>query len=174
MERREVNFADVIEPLHRQTDFRGAGGMGVLLTSVGNDGRPNAMTIGWGLYGCFYHQHAVAAVAVRPACHTFKLLDEVGEFGLCVPTTALAEAVAFCGRESGRDHDKFAECGLTAMPSTHIRPPCIAECPIHVECRIYHKQRPPHMVLTPEHREKPLEAQHTIYYAEVLGAYRLG
>ncbi len=174
MERREVNFADVIEPLHRQTDFRGAGGMGVLLTSVGADARPNAMTIGWGLYGCFYHEHAVAVVAVRPACHTHKLLDEVGEFALCVPTPALADAVAFCGRETGRDHDKLAECGLTPMPSERIRPPCIAECPIHVECRIYNKQRPPHMVLTPEHRQKPLEAQHTIYYAEVLGAYRLG
>lgn len=173
MERREVNFADVIEPLHRQTDFRGAGGMGVLLTSVGAEGRPNAMAIGWGLYGCFYHDHGVAVVAVRPACHTFKLLDEVGEFALCVPTPELAEAVAFCGRESGRDHDKFAECGLTPMASRLIRPPCIAECPIHVECRIYHKQRPPHMVLTPEHRQQPLEAQHTIYYAEVLGAYRL-
>ncbi len=170
-DRREVNFADVIESLHRQTDFRGAGGHGVLLTSVGKDGRPNVMTIGWGLYGSFYHGHPVAVVAVRPACHTFKLLDEVGEFALCVPTDAQAEAAEFCGRESGRDCDKFAACGLTPTPSKLIRPPYIAECPIHVECRIYHKQRPPHYVLTPEHREKPLEAQHTIYYGEVLGAF---
>ena len=173
MERRQVNFADVIEPLHRQTDFRGAGGMGVLLTSAGADGRPNAMTIGWGLYGCFYQGNCIAVVAVRPACHTFKLLDEVGEFGLCVPTPDMAAAVAFCGRESGRDHDKYAECGFTAIPSQFIRPPCIADCPIQVECRIYHKQRPPHLILTPEHRQKPLEAQHTIYYAQVLGAFRL-
>ena len=173
MERRQVNFADVIEPLHRQTDFRGGGGMGVLLTSVGADGRPNVMTIGWGLYGCFYQGHNVAVVAVRPACHTFRLLDEVGEFALCVPTPDMAQVAAFCGNESGRDHDKFAECGFTTMPSRYIRPPCIAECPIQIECSIYYKQRPPHMVLTPEHRQKPVEAQHTIYYAEVLGSFRL-
>jgi hypothetical protein len=135
MERREVSFADVIEQLHRQTDFRGCGGMGVLLTSVGNEGPPNAMTIGWGLYGCFYHDHAVAVVAVRPACHTFKLLDEVGEFALCVPTPALAEAVAFCGRESGRDHDKFAECGLTPVPPARHR-------------RVPHPRRMPHLPQT--------------------------
>ncbi len=40
-----------------------------------------------------------------------------------------------------------------------------------MECRIYRKQRPPHLVLTPEHREKPLAEQNTIYFAEVLGSF---
>jgi len=172
MRRHEVNFADVIEALHRQTDFRGAGGHGVLLTSCAQDGRANIMTIGWGLYGSFYHGHCVAVVAVRPACYTFGLLDEVPEFVLCVPTDDIAEAMAFCGKASGHTCDKFAETGLTALPSTHVRPPSITECPISIECRIYHAQRPPHYILTPEHREQPLEAQHTIYFAEVLGAFR--
>jgi len=171
MSRQEVSFADVIEPLHRATDFRGSEGHGVLLTSCGEDGRANTMTIGWGLYGSFYHGHCVAVVAVRPACYTFGLLDEVGEFVLCVPTPEMAEAVALCGRASGRDCDKFRETGLTPVPSTHVRPPSIAECPINVECRIYHRQRPPHGILTPEHREKPLAAQHTIYFAEVLATF---
>ena len=170
MSRREVDFADVIEPLHRQTHCRG-GGKGVLLTSCGRDGRANVMTIGWGLYGTFYHNHCVAVVAVRPACYTFELLDQVGEFVLCVPTEGIADAVALCGRESGRSGDKFEKAGLTPVQSTYVRPPSIAECPIHVECRVYHPQRPPHFVLTPEHREAPLEAQHTIYFAEVLGAF---
>jgi flavin reductase (DIM6/NTAB) family NADH-FMN oxidoreductase RutF len=81
------------------------------------------------------------------------------------------QAVAFCGRESGQTCDKFKETGLTPVPSTYVRPPSIAECPVHVECSVYHKQRPPHFILTPGHREKPLEAQHTIYFAEVLGAF---
>ena len=101
MERREVDFADVIEQLYRHTNAS-AFGNGVLLTSVGQDGRPNVMTLGWGLYGWFYHSHPVAAVAVRPACHTFKLLDEVPEFVLCVPTMDMAKAAKFCGTVSGR------------------------------------------------------------------------
>jgi flavin reductase (DIM6/NTAB) family NADH-FMN oxidoreductase RutF len=173
MPRREADFTDVIESVHRQTHFRG-GGHGVLLTSCDADGHPNVMTIGWGLYGSFYHDRCVAVVAVRPACYTFKLLDQVGEFVICVPTDQIADAVAFCGRESGHTCDKFRETGLTPVPSTYVRPPSIAECPIHIECRIYHKQRPPHFILTPEHREKPLAAQHTIYFSEVLGAFVLG
>ncbi len=42
---------------------------------------------------------------------------------------------------------------------------------ISVECRIYHYEHPPHMILTPEHRQVPLEQQHTIYFAEVVGAF---
>ena len=167
MARREVSFADVIEELYRQTD-----GHGVLLTSVGKEGRANAMTIGWGLYGCSHHGRPAAAVAVRPACYTSRLLDEVGEFVVCVPTDEMADAVAFCGSASGHDCEKFEETGLTPTPSTHVRPPSIAECPIHIECSIYHYQRPPHFILTPEHRQKPLAEQHTIYFAEVLGTYR--
>ncbi len=37
--------------------------------------------------------------------------------------------------------------------------------------RIYHYQRPPHMILTPEHRQAPVDQQHTIYFAEVVGAF---
>jgi len=170
MARREGSFAEVIEPLYRGTNFQ-EGGQGVLLASAGKDGRTNAMTIGWGLYGTFYHDHPMAVVAVRPACYTHQLLDEVGEFVLCVPTAEIRDAVAFCGRESGRTRDKIRETGLTLIPSARVRPMSIAECPIHVECRIFHRQRPPHFILTPEHRQKPLSEQHTIYFAEVLGSF---
>jgi len=149
MSRREVDFADVIEALYRQTNFQ-AEGHGVLLTSIGRDGRANVMTVGWGLYGWFYQDHPVAVVAVRPACHTFKLLDEVGEFVLCVPTEQIADAVAFCGTESGRDHDKFREAALTPVRSLRVRPVSIAECPIHVECR-RRMQRIPQAAPAPFH-----------------------
>jgi len=173
MARKPVDFAAVIEPLYRQTNAHQIG-IGVLLTSGDAQGRPNVMTIGWGLYGWFHHDRPVAVVAVRPACYTFGLLDQIGEFVRGVPTEELRTAVAFCGEQSGRDHDKFKACGLTAIPSALVRPPPIAECPLHVECRIYHKQTPPHLILTPEHREKPLAEQHTIYFAEVLGAFVMG
>ena len=62
MERHVVDFGEIIQVLYHETR-----GNGVLLTSVGRDGRPNVMTIGWGLYGWFYHGNPVAVVAVRPA-----------------------------------------------------------------------------------------------------------
>ena len=144
---------------------------GVLLTVADADGRPNVMTIGWWLVGRFYHSSPVSVVAVTPQRHTFRFLEQVGEFVVCVPTPAIADAVAYCGRASGRDVDKFRETGLTPIPSIHVKPPSIAECPINVECVVYHRERPPHWILTPEHRQKPLSHQHTIYFAEIVGVY---
>ena len=166
MARQEVEFSEEIAPLYQATK-----GNGLLLTSSAEDGRPNVMTVGWGLYGWFYHDHPVAVVAIRPACYTSGFLEEVGEFVLAVPADDLAEAVRFCGTESGRDYDKFAETGLTKVASLRVRPVSIAQCPINVECRIYRKECPPHHILTPEHREKPVSEQHAIYFAEVLGTY---
>ena len=165
----ERKAIDVLE--HSALAFERMRDMGLLVNSVGSDGVPNTMTIGWWLLGYFYHGRPVSVVAIRPACHTFKLLDEVGEFVISIPDETLREACAFCGRESGRSLDKFKAMNLTCVPSVNVQPPSIRECPINIECRIYHKERPPHMILTPEHRQAPLEARHTIYFAEVLGTY---
>ena len=145
---------------------------GVLLVSMGKDGRPNVMTIGWLLLGRSYHENPIAVVAVRPARYTFKLLDEVEEFVIAVPTHELGESVAFCGEKSGRDVDKFKETRLTPVQSVHVKPPSIKECIINIECRIYNKIKPPHYILTPQHRRAPIPEQHTIYFAEVLGTYK--
>lgn len=142
---------------------------GLLLTSIGKDGKANVMTIGWWLFGRVYQGKPMSVVAVRPATHTFKLLSEIPEYVLCVPRDEISEAVAICGTESGRDVDKFAKCKLTPIPSKYVKPPSIRESILNIECRVYHPQTPPHMILTPEHREKPVEHQHTIYFSQVVG-----
>ena len=147
--------------------------IGVLLVTCDHQGNPNVMTIGWLLLGRSYYKRPVAVIAVRPATYTHKLLDMVDEFVIAVPTSELADAVAYCGKQSGRGVDKFAVTSMTPIPSKYVRPPSIQECTINVECRIYHKQYPPHQLLTPDHRKAPISDQHTIYFAEVLGVSRL-
>jgi len=44
--------------------------------------------------------------------------------------------VDFCGIVSGRDADKFAAAGLTAVPGSVVDAPLVAECPFNVECRV--------------------------------------
>jgi flavin reductase (DIM6/NTAB) family NADH-FMN oxidoreductase RutF len=48
----------------------------------------------------------------------------------------LAEATDWCGVRSGRNFDKFKECGLTAEKSAVVAAPSIAESPISIECRV--------------------------------------
>jgi flavin reductase (DIM6/NTAB) family NADH-FMN oxidoreductase RutF len=144
---------------------------GVLCTVVDNDGRQNLLTLGWGQIGPFYHGHPVFSIAVSPLRHSWRFLAEVPEFVIAVPGETLRAAAKLCGTASGRDLDKFAAAGLTRVPSVHVRAPSIVECAINIECRIYASIAPPHLLLTPEHRQQPIEAQHTIYFAEVLAAY---
>ena len=145
---------------------------GVLCTVVDSTGEQNLLTLGWGQIGPFHHGHPVFIVAVTPLRYSWHSLEETPEFVICVPNDELRPAVNLCGTKSGRDLDKFRAAGLTPVPSVHVRPPSIRECPVNVECRIYAAIAPPHMLLTPEHRQRPQEEQHTIYFAEVLGTYR--
>ena len=147
---------------------------GLFMTSIGADGVPNVMAIGWGLWGWFYHGRPMFAVAVTPQRYTWSRVEQVGEYVVSVPGDDLDDAVQLTGTRSGRDLDKFQAAALTPLPSRHVRPPSIAECLVNIECRVYESQHPPHGILTPEHRQEPLDRQHTIYFAEVLGIYARG
>jgi flavin reductase (DIM6/NTAB) family NADH-FMN oxidoreductase RutF len=148
------------------------GGGGVLCTVADQAGKQNLLTLGWGQIGPSYHDHPVFIIAVAPPRYSWRFLEEVPEFVIAVPDDTLRSAVDFCGTKSGRDLDKFKAARLTPVSSVHVRPPSIAECSMNVECRIYATLAPPHMLLTPEHRRAPLQNQHTLYFAEVLGTYR--
>lgn len=156
-----------------------AHGGGVLCTVADRAGATNLLTLGWLLLGPFYHERPILAIAVTPRRYSWRFLEELPEFVIAVPDAAapeadlLAEAVGYCGRVSGRDvPDKFAAAGLTPLPAVEVAAPAVAECPLNIECRVYHAVQPPHHLLTPEHRHMPLAEQHTIYFAEVLHCYR--
>lgn len=144
---------------------------GVLVSCVDRAGRPNLITVSWWLFGWFYHSRPMSVIAIRRDRFSYGLLEAVPEFVVAVPSAEIRAAVDFCGSRSGRDHDKFLETGLTAVPSYHVAAPSVAECPVNYECRVYEAVHPPHKLLTTEHRAMPLERQHTIYFAEVLGVY---
>ena len=164
--RRELNFWECTSEILKRMRTGG-----VLCAVADNAGRQNVITLGWGQIGPFYHGHPVFSIAVTPLRYSWRFLEEVPEFVIAVPDDALGAAAKLCGTVSGRDTDKFATAALTRVPSVHVRAPSILECPINIECRVYASIAPPHLLLTPEHRQQPVEAQHTIYFAEVLGTY---
>jgi flavin reductase (DIM6/NTAB) family NADH-FMN oxidoreductase RutF len=44
--------------------------------------------------------------------------------------------VYVCGTTSGRDVDKFAITRFTPLPAQKVKPPLIAECVAHLECKV--------------------------------------
>ncbi len=94
----------------------------VLLVSQGKQDIPNTMAIGWGTIGIIWGR-PIFIVLVRPSRYTYKLIEETGEFTVNIVPPQLKEVVQYCGTVSGRDHNKFKEKQLTAIPSTKVKTP---------------------------------------------------
>jgi flavin reductase (DIM6/NTAB) family NADH-FMN oxidoreductase RutF len=75
-------------------------------------------------------------IGISPKRFSHDLIIESGEFVVNVPSIDLTEAMEFCGTESGRNFDKFAETGLTPIPARTMKPPLIEECFGHLECKV--------------------------------------
>ena len=141
----------------------------VLLVSRGKEGLPNVMAIGWGTIGIIWRR-PIFIVMVRPSRYTYKLIEETGEFTVNIATPQLKEVVQYCGTVSGRDHNKFKEKQLTAIPSREVKTPIIKECILHFECRVVYKND-----LIPSELEKSITEKlypkgdfHRVYFGEIL------
>ena len=147
-------------------------GDGIFLVSADRAGRPNAMTIGWGFIGTIWRK-PLFLVAVRPSRFTHRLIEESGEFTVCLPARGMEEALEFCGTRSGRDVDKFRELNLTAVGGFEVSVPYIAECPVHYECRVAYKTEVEPGLLDEILRREcyPAGDYHTLYFGLILGVY---
>ncbi len=107
-----------------------------LISSVAADGTPNIITLGE-TFNISIGDPVIVGLAIVPSRYSYELIKASGEFGVNLPTAAMAKAVDRCGTCSGRDvGDKFAHVGLTPMPASKIRPPLVAECPVNLECTL--------------------------------------
>ena len=145
---------------------------GLLLVSQGSDGKPNVMTIGWGMIGVVWSR-PVFTVMVRPSRHSYSRLEQISDFTVNVPSAELSAAVALCGTVSGRDHDKFKDSNLTTIASREVRSPIIQECVVHYECRILHRNDlvPDALVQSVREQFYPHGDFHRCYFGEIVAAY---
>ena len=145
---------------------------GLLLVTLGSDGKPNVMTIGWGMMSSIWSRSIFIAL-VRPSRHTYSRLEQIGDFTVNVPPRELSAAVSHCGTVSGREHDKFEEMHLTPMPSREVRPPVIKECLVHYECRTLHRNDLAPDAVVQAVREEFYAAgdYHRVYFGEIVSAY---
>lgn len=52
----------------------------------------------------------------------------------------MAEAVVGVGNTCGRDVDKFAAFGLTAVAASSVKAPLVKECFANLECRVVNRR----------------------------------
>ena len=110
---------------------------GLLMGSYDAAGKPNIMTIGWGSLGSIWGE-PMWIVLVRPSRYTYSCVEHSGCFTVNAPSADMAAAMGICGTLSGRDTDKFAECGLTAEKGSCVLAPRVAQSPLVYECQVVH------------------------------------
>ena len=126
----------------------------VLVTCKGKTGRPNIITLAWTMPTSM--EPPLVAISVRPTRYSHKLIEQAKQFTINIPTMNIVDATLFCGRRSGKDHDKFKETGLTPKPAKLVKPPTIKECVASLECKL-------HSQFT--------TGDHTIFIGEIIAAY---
>ena len=106
----------------------------VVLVSSAWKGRTNIMTMGWHMIMEF--EPSLVGCYIWSENHSFDMIRNSKECVINLPTVDIATKVVSIGNSSGRDIDKFAEFGLTAIASDKVKAPLIGECFANFECKL--------------------------------------
>ena len=94
----------------------------------------NIITVAW--TGILCTEPAMTYVSIRKERFSHDIIKNSGKFVINLASSTLARTVDLCGVKSGRNIDKFKECGLTKELGSETHCPMIKECPINIECEV--------------------------------------
>lgn len=98
------------------------------------NGKPNGMTAAWGGVCC--SKPPCVEVAIQKPRYSYDSIIKREAFTINVPSETHAEAADYFGMASGKNTDKFADCGLTPVKSDNVDAPYIEEFPLILECKL--------------------------------------
>ncbi len=108
----------------------------VMVTTVDSQGRPNAAS--YGTCTRVNHDPVYIAFTTSPKSDNGSNVVETGEFVVNVVPfdKAMLEKVITVGLPFKKGINELEKAGLTGIPSRVVKPPRIAECPTHFECKM--------------------------------------
>jgi flavin reductase (DIM6/NTAB) family NADH-FMN oxidoreductase RutF len=106
----------------------------LVVGSYDADGGANAMTAARGAASPARSLRAYVSLRAATASHGNIMARQA--FTISLPAVANAEQADCFGLVSGRDHDKFADLGVTAVRGDLVDAPYVGEFPIALECKV--------------------------------------
>jgi flavin reductase (DIM6/NTAB) family NADH-FMN oxidoreductase RutF len=100
------------------------------------EGKPNVMTAAWAGICC--SQPPCVAVSLRKARYSYGNVVARQAFTISVPSEQYVKTTDYWGIVSGREVNKFAKAGLTAVASDLVDAPYVQEFPVVMECKVLH------------------------------------
>ena len=136
-----------------------------MLISAGDSLRSNTMTASWGGFGVLWGR-PVATAYIRPTRYTYGLTESHDLFSLAFLGEEDRPALQLCGKESGRDLDKWKASGLTPVFAEGTVYP--AEARMVMICRkLYFFDIDPANMLDPTLDKFYRDDYHRAYIAEI-------
>ncbi len=97
----------------------------VLLVTSKCDNQENIFTVSWSGIASSHPEYIT--ISVKPTRFSYNLICNSGFFAANIINENLLRIADYCGRFSGRNHDKFKECNLTKIQGKKIDVPLILE-----------------------------------------------
>lgn len=101
-----------------------------------DQGKPNIMTAAWAGICC--SKPPCVTVSLRKATYTYGNIVNRQAYTVNIPSISQMQLADYAGIASGRDVDKFERTGLTAVQSSLVDAPYVAEFPVIMECKLVH------------------------------------
>lgn len=147
---------------------------GVFFTVQDKSGRVNTMNIGWGSVSVYWNKPVFIA-PIRHNRYTYELLQNADTFTVSIPLDdGMNKALAYVGTHHGNEVDKFAEAHITPVDALSVTGKVIAQCTLHLECKIRLVTEMDLDAMDPETRANCYgdNDAHTLYFGEVIACYR--
>lgn len=108
--------------------------MTVLVTSIDKNGNPNVMSCAWS--APVSEEPPIVMICLAKGAYTSKLIREIKQFAINIPTEKLLEELLICGKFSGRVTDKFEKAKLKTKKAQVIDVPVLSDCIGTIECKL--------------------------------------
>ena len=97
--------------------------------------KPNMITLAWA--GVVCSEPPMVSISIRKSRFSHEQILKTGEFVINLVDEKLLKSTDYCGVKSGRDTDKFTDCGLNAQPAAGMEiAPAVAESPLSLSCKV--------------------------------------
>lgn len=103
--------------------------------TYGEDDDPNIMTAAWGGICC--SDPPCVTVSLQKPRATYENIMKRKAFTISIPSSHQVAEADYVGIVSGKDTNKFAMTGLTAVKSERVDAPFVGEFPLILECRLF-------------------------------------
>ena len=125
----------------------------VMISTANKNGEKNICTVAWA--GTVNSEPPMVSISLRKSRLTHDYVEETGEFVINLVNKSLAKPCDYCGVKSGRDEDKFKQCGLSSIEGKNLEyAVAIKEAPVNISCKVVSKTE---------------LGSHDMYVAEIVG-----